>query len=73
VVTEWRQFRDLNLAELRRAMSTPILVDGRNLYTPEEAAAAGFDYTGIGRPAARARAVSAAQKTSASAPVPRTA
>lgn len=50
VVTEWRQFRDLDLAELRRAMATPILVDGRNLYSPEAALAAGFEYVGIGRP-----------------------
>jgi UDPglucose 6-dehydrogenase len=50
VVTEWRQFRDLDLPALRRVMTTPILVDGRNLYTPESAVAAGFDYSGVGRP-----------------------
>jgi UDPglucose 6-dehydrogenase len=50
VVTEWRQFRDLDLAALRRVMNTPILVDGRNLYTPEAAMMAGFDYSGVGRP-----------------------
>ena len=50
VVTEWEQFRDLDLAALRRMMTTPILVDGRNLYTPESALAAGFDYSGVGRP-----------------------
>jgi len=55
VVTEWRQFRDLDLGVLRSVMSTPILVDGRNLYAPEAAIAAGFDYTGVGRPL-RARA-----------------
>ena len=49
VVTEWRQFRSLDLGELAGAMATPILVDGRNLFLPEEAIAAGFDYTGIGR------------------------
>ena len=30
-------------------MATPVLVDGRNLFQPEAAMAAGFDYTGIGR------------------------
>ena len=30
-------------------MATPILVDGRNLFSLEEATAAGFDYTGVGR------------------------
>jgi UDPglucose 6-dehydrogenase len=49
VVTEWRQFLKLNLPELRRAMATPILVDGRNLFSPEAAVAAGFDYCGVGR------------------------
>jgi UDPglucose 6-dehydrogenase len=49
VVTEWRQFRDLNLPALAESMNTPILVDGRNIFRPEEAIAAGFEYTGIGR------------------------
>jgi len=55
VVTEWGEFRDLDLADLAKRMVTPILVDGRNLYAPEAAAAAGFDYIGIGR-GARSRA-----------------
>jgi UDPglucose 6-dehydrogenase len=50
LVTEWREFRDLDLSTLARAMARPILVDGRNLFSPEAARAAGFDYTGIGRP-----------------------
>ena len=49
VVTEWNEFRNLNLPELARLMATPILVDGRNLFSPEAAIAAGFDYTGVGR------------------------
>jgi UDPglucose 6-dehydrogenase len=49
VVTEWRQFRELDLAALARSMSTPVLVDGRNLFRPDDALAAGFDYAGIGR------------------------
>jgi UDPglucose 6-dehydrogenase len=48
VVTEWDEFRTLDLADLARRMASPILVDGRNLYSPEAAAAAGFDYIGIG-------------------------
>jgi UDPglucose 6-dehydrogenase len=54
LVTEWRQFHDLDLPALAAAMSSPVLVDGRNFFTPETARAAGFDYTGIGR-AARSR------------------
>lgn len=49
VVTEWDEFRALDLAALAASMATPILVDGRNLFTPGRAAEAGFDYTGVGR------------------------
>jgi UDPglucose 6-dehydrogenase len=49
VVTEWSQFRELELEPLAHRMATAILVDGRNIYSPDRAAAAGFDYTGIGR------------------------
>jgi UDPglucose 6-dehydrogenase len=49
VVTEWEEFRRLELPALAAAMTTAILVDGRNIFSPDEALAAGFDYTGIGR------------------------
>jgi UDPglucose 6-dehydrogenase len=49
VVTEWQEFRSIDLAELARVMAKPILVDGRNLFDPQRAQAAGFDYTGVGR------------------------
>jgi len=49
VVTEWKEFRNLDLRALAGVMATPILVDGRNLYETERAVAAGFDYTGVGR------------------------
>jgi UDPglucose 6-dehydrogenase len=49
VVTEWNEFRGLPLAELAAAMAQPVLVDGRNIFSPEAAMAAGFDYTGMGR------------------------
>ena len=49
VVTEWNEFRHLALPELASIMAKPILVDGRNVFQPETAIAAGFDYTGIGR------------------------
>jgi UDPglucose 6-dehydrogenase len=50
LVTEWQQFAHLDLAALARRMARPILVDGRNLFDPEAARQAGFDYSGIGRP-----------------------
>jgi UDPglucose 6-dehydrogenase len=49
VVTEWEEFRRLELPALAAAMTTAILVDGRNIFSPDEAAEAGFDYVGIGR------------------------
>ncbi len=49
VVTEWQEFRALDLKDLASHMAHRVMVDGRNLYDPEAAAAAGFDYTGIGR------------------------
>ena len=59
LVTEWQQFRSLDLAKLAHSMTSAILVDGRNLFAPDAAIAAGFDYTGVGR-YARPRAASAA-------------
>ena len=49
VVTEWDEFRTASLFEMGRRMARPVLVDGRNIYDPEAAREAGFDYTGIGR------------------------
>ena len=49
IATEWRQFRSLDLAGLAQRMTKAVLVDGRNVFNPEEAVAAGFDYAGIGR------------------------
>lgn len=50
VVTEWPQFRELDLVALARAMRIPLLLDGRNVFSPEAARAAGFQYAGVGRP-----------------------
>lgn len=54
LVTEWDEFRSLDLEQMALLMQQPILVDGRNLYDPEVARNAGLDYSGIGR-ASRAR------------------
>jgi len=56
LVTEWPEFADLNLRDLAGRMNNPVLVDGRNLFHPERAREAGFDYTGIGRALPRAGA-----------------
>mgnify|MGYP001270359685 CR=1 FL=1 len=49
IVTEWDQFRALDLARLAGLVAAPVLVDLRNVYRPEEAARHGFRYLSIGR------------------------
>ena len=49
IATEWPELKELASAEVRDAMRTPLIVDGRNLLDAEAARAAGFDYEGIGR------------------------
>jgi UDPglucose 6-dehydrogenase len=49
LVTEWNEFTNLDLAELKRRMRGKLLLDGRNLYEPAELAALGFDYVGVAR------------------------
>ncbi|MSO85090.1 MAG: UDP-glucose/GDP-mannose dehydrogenase family protein [Rhodospirillales bacterium] len=55
IVTEWNQFRALDLARLGKIMKRPLLVDLRNVYRPDEVAAAGISYHSIGRPPARGK------------------
>jgi len=49
VLTEWREFRSPDFAELRRRMHHPLVLDGRNLYEPALLAAQGIEHQGIGR------------------------
>lgn len=49
IATEWPEFTAVDLGELREAMRTPLIFDGRNLLDPNTAAAFGFQYRGIGR------------------------
>lgn len=53
VVTEWPEFRALDLHELMRTCKSPVLVDLRNLFDRHKLEAAGFSYWGIGRPGDR--------------------
>jgi len=55
LVTEWNEFGNLDLGRLKTVMRRPVLVDLRNVYEPESAEAAGFQYEGVGRTAASAR------------------
>jgi UDPglucose 6-dehydrogenase len=49
VVTEWNEFRNLDLERVRDSMSQPIIFDGRNIYRPELMNTLGFTYYGVGR------------------------
>jgi len=49
IVTEWEQFRALDFVRLKQTMVTPVLVDLRNIYLPDEVARHGFAYESIGR------------------------
>ncbi len=49
IVTEWQEFRSPDFDEIRRALGTPAIFDGRNLYDPASLRARGFEYFPIGR------------------------
>ena len=52
IMTEWNEFRSLDLDRTRMLMRTPVIVDARNVLEPVQAAAAGFEYIAVGRRAA---------------------
>lgn len=49
LVTEWDEFKELDMPAMATMMNQPIIIDGRNLYDPDEMIQAGFLYEGIGR------------------------
>jgi UDPglucose 6-dehydrogenase len=49
ILTEWNEFRALDLARVKAALKTPLMVDLRNIYRPSLMAEAGFSYVSIGR------------------------
>jgi UDPglucose 6-dehydrogenase len=49
VCTEWNEFKHLDLKRLHEVMRQPIVVDGRNIYDPDEMIRLGFRYRGVGR------------------------
>ncbi|MEA2879137.1 MAG: UDPglucose 6-dehydrogenase [Hyphomicrobiales bacterium] len=50
ILTEWDQFRALDLDRVKAALRTPVVVDLRNIYKPADMSAKGFSYVSIGRP-----------------------
>jgi len=49
LLTEWNQYRALDLAKIRAILRAPIFIDLRNVYDPEKMKSLGFHYTGVGR------------------------
>lgn len=49
VLTPWNEFKNLDMKRVFRTMRRPILIDGRNMYSPEELREIGFEYRGVGR------------------------
>ena len=54
ILTDWPEFARLDLQRVRRLLASPLVVDGRNLYRPDEMRSAGLHYISIGRPAVSA-------------------
>jgi UDPglucose 6-dehydrogenase len=50
IVTEWPQFRTLDLNKLKELLKTPLMIDLRNVYEPVKIQEAGFEYVCVGRP-----------------------
>ena len=51
VLTDWNQFRNPDFSHLRKLMASPVVFDGRNLYSRQYLTGLGFTYFGVGRPA----------------------
>ncbi len=49
VLTEWDEFKELDLKKIKKLLRQPLIIDGRNIYDPKEIKKLGFKYIGIGR------------------------
>jgi UDPglucose 6-dehydrogenase len=47
-VTEWREYQNPDFVRIRKLLSSPVVVDGRNIWSSYKLIAGGFSYTGIG-------------------------
>ena len=54
ILTEWNEFRALDLSRVKGLLKHPLIVDLRNIYRPEQMAASGFRYVSVGRAEAQA-------------------
>lgn len=49
IMTEWNEFKEIDLGKIKRIMANPVIIDGRNIYDPVKMKELGFVYQGIGR------------------------
>ncbi|MFC2050551.1 UDP-glucose dehydrogenase family protein [Chloroflexota bacterium] len=49
ILTEWEEFKNLDLSRIKNLLKQPIIIDGRNIFDPMDMKALGFIYSGIGR------------------------
>jgi len=49
IMTEWNEFKDLDLQKVKKLMKSPKMIDGRNIYEPQQMKSLGFTYVGVGR------------------------
>lgn len=49
ILTEWNEFRQVDLSKVKELMRTPLILDGRNIYAPQKVKDAGFTYYSVGR------------------------
>jgi len=49
IVTEWHEFREPDWVKIKKAMKTPVIFDGRNIYNPDQLRGLGFTYYSLGR------------------------
>jgi UDPglucose 6-dehydrogenase len=50
ILTDWKEFANIDLVRLNKAVRFPIVIDGRNLYQPKQMLDHGFTYVSVGRP-----------------------
>jgi UDPglucose 6-dehydrogenase len=50
ILTDWKEFANIDLVRLNQEVRFPIVIDGRNLYKPEQMHEHGFTYVSMGRP-----------------------
>ncbi|MAH32905.1 UDP-glucose 6-dehydrogenase [archaeon] len=49
ILTEWNEFKEMDLKKIKSTMKVPLIIDGRNIYNPKEMKKLGFEYLSIGR------------------------